>query len=249
MSDSSVLTWTVMPPDATRPDLLAEELADQPVLSRLSSTNSEPGTKSRSSASSLPVKFANSSLTDHDNLADDIPKPISITSFLFRFVPFLHNKSASPIDLDAIATKRSVYDDPNLAQYYWPKENYENLHRFDVTARWTIREERVSSYICLVLIQSGMTHTAGFGLENRLESYALEYVQLWNRGVFENWYGMFLLIAAISFSALNLDRSNIAQANTDNFLPDLGMITDGRTSFLLNSHNQDSHLCRRLQLG
>ena len=152
MSDLSVLTWTVMPPGATRPDLLAEELVDQPVLSRLSSTTSEPGTKSRSSASSLPVKFTNSSLTDHDNLADDIPKAISITSFLFRLVPFLHNKSASPIDLDAIATKRSVYDDPNLAQYYWPKENYENLHRFDVTARWTIREERVSSCICLVLI-------------------------------------------------------------------------------------------------
>jgi len=137
-----------MPPGATQPDLPAEE----PVLSRLFSTNSEPGTKSRSSASSLPVKFTNNSLTDHDSLADDIPNPISITSSLFRFVPFLCGKSASPIDLDAIATKRSVYDDPNLAQYYWPKENYENLHRFDVAARWTIREERVSSCILLVLI-------------------------------------------------------------------------------------------------
>jgi len=153
----------------TRPDLLAEELADQPVLSRLSSTDSESGTQSRSS-SSLPVKSTNkrpcSSLTDHDNLADDIPKPISLTSFLSRFVPFLRNKSASPIDLDAVATKRSVYDDPNLAQYYWPKEDYENLHRFDVTARWTIREERVSFCILLVLIQCGMTHRAGFGPEN-----------------------------------------------------------------------------------
>jgi len=144
-----------MPPSATRPDLLTEELEDQPVLYRLSSTDSEPGTKSHSSAYSLPVKFTNNSLTDHDNLANDIPKPISLTSFLFRFVPFLHNKSAGPIDLDVIATKRSVYDDPNLAQYYWPKENYENLHRFDVTARWTIREERVSSCIILMLYDVG----------------------------------------------------------------------------------------------
>jgi hypothetical protein len=40
---------------------------------------------------------------------------------------------------------RSVYDDPNLAQYYWPKPDYENLHRFDVGARWTVGEERVSA--------------------------------------------------------------------------------------------------------
>jgi uncharacterized membrane protein YeaQ/YmgE (transglycosylase-associated protein family) len=50
-------------------------------------------------------------------------------------------QSRRPVDLDAIATPRSVYDNPALAEFYLPRPDHENYSRFDIAFRWTHREE------------------------------------------------------------------------------------------------------------
>ncbi|KJA26803.1 hypothetical protein HYPSUDRAFT_63584 [Hypholoma sublateritium FD-334 SS-4] len=118
---------------------------------------------------------------DSDELVDSEPPPFKLYDYLFR-----RHLYKSPA-LDSIATRRSVYDDANLAPHYWPKPEYENIHRFDTKTRWTIREEKA--------------------LVRKIDWR----VMLW---------------AAITFSALNLDRNNLSQANSDNILGDLNLTTN-----------------------
>jgi hypothetical protein len=93
-----------------------------------------------SSVSSLTDKKASVSVDERrvstDDLVDEPPKPFRWTSWLLR-------QKYTPIDLDAISTRRSVYDDPVLAEHYMPRADYENIHRLDIGARWTYREEKV----------------------------------------------------------------------------------------------------------
>ncbi|PGH18491.1 hypothetical protein AJ80_04461 [Polytolypa hystricis UAMH7299] len=90
-------------------------------------------------------------------------------------------------NLDEIATQPSVYDDPDKAKFFTPNANYENLHRFDPSERWTWAEE-------LPLVRK------------------IDWkVTAWS---------------TIAFFALDLDRSNLSQANTDNFLEDMGLDTN-----------------------
>jgi hypothetical protein len=94
-------------------------------------------------SSSLPEKvdLTVTSLARHKAVGDKTLEKQAPAAPQLKDIFFRRSKGAAA-DLDAIATQASVLDDLHLAPHYWPSTKWENYDNWDVTLRWTRREER-----------------------------------------------------------------------------------------------------------
>jgi len=49
---------------------------------------------------------------------------------------------AGGVGNNAFANEPSPFDDPEFRKHYWPRSNYEGLHRFFPDFKWTVGEEK-----------------------------------------------------------------------------------------------------------
>ncbi|KAI0123939.1 major facilitator superfamily domain-containing protein [Xylariales sp. AK1849] len=97
-------------------------------------------------ATVVPVQVANGKVASPDDAEYAGEDKVSRPEFILPLGKPLEEKRfwfqrTKNYDPYATATQPSVYDVPDIAPQYQPRADWENIHRFDPSARWTWEEE------------------------------------------------------------------------------------------------------------
>jgi hypothetical protein len=92
-------------------------------------------------ASPEPPKLESSTTSSSvENSKDEVN--VRATEYTWSDKAFEAPPNAGGEGDDAWANEPSVFDDAELAKFYWPRKDYEGIHRFFPDFKWTKAEEK-----------------------------------------------------------------------------------------------------------